>query len=1639
MMPNRHTSPQSSRFQRWLKPFMQGVFRSLWWFSGRRRRATARAGFVFPTTLLLILMVLLTASALTFRTFSRSSQVISQREQQVIYNAATPAIDRAKAKLEFLFTQDPRLIGVPSSDYLANMMLPDADRIPDTVGEDLDLLDSLPDPYTLPGEKRLNINGTDSDGVARLDNAWAFAADVNGDGEIEEDANGEPTEWAAYSILVDHEATNPETGNEVNLQAKADDEKAGALVTRTGPLATTQAIGSCGGAAVVEEGWQSVDTVASSDIQKNFQITAFVSNNRGNNVGQTFESLEFQQSRIASTVNKWGAWFRYDLDIFPGEDFKWNGAMHTDGSLIVADQIDSYMVTSHNSCIYSELASEITLGAVEYDDGSTFEGQAIKGRTKENDYGGANVEFHLFAGDRTPPTAGRNLTNANDSVDGGSPSEVAMNPIALFLRDRSEHINQAGWNRDADWEGSDMAARIRNAPEDRPFVDDFYRADNRWGPKPRYDLSKPRLSLDNNTTAVTTDDRTVGQEIDNGDGDEDYEETQLIADETGLDGYWERQAIKGGLRVVVGERLELGNVNGWGQLPAVPPVGAGSLNAIPAPPGDPLYPPTQSKTDLTTFTADEVGNHEYRQRRTLRDNLAAVQGMVVYHYEGPGDMASDGTFPAACMALTAHPGTQQSIINSRTFDNYDNLGTLKTDFFRGEGTNGWEFKYHPDFDTPSEFSDEVIGTAPLGKALRNLAYFAGDPRGGAPSFPPVQDAFVHPYPFQSMWGDFSALRRIIDDGGLASAASFIALSPADKSTVHSAACTLGLLAYNVDRDIAEIETILANPPSSMQNVSGQLGQSIGQIATCLNGSDPNNTGGGGNPCGGTGSFGLVNFLKARGDLNASGSTIWVDQDTDTVITDGNLCPANGGNADKNGFQAKCDTAEYFAEWTLDDWLALVEEPGVIPSLAAGDVDAILNFSSQVNYYTSLIRDRDLGFREGQGPNSVAYDPGAGSFVNYDYSTGLTEPVGGFLNGNNDLVFKVGCDPNIFQALAAGGGGGADNNVAAGLIACSEIDEYPIKFPSLYYLFPLVDHDHDGADYHQQPTAEEYVNDPYITRTDVNGAGSGVNYAVVRSAATDDPIKGLADIAAVPRAANPADAGNGWVLPAAANASGLTAPNNAGQVFRIQVPAGTGIDVPFLDKGIFNGREQMAVRVLDIDIEAITQNQVGTGDYWLPSKPDNPAIDTDFATEGIFYAFREDAVREDEIVRPAGAGTNCADLDGTNFRVVTQAGCRMNAMPGLEQDPPLQDNNVSIKPVDFAPDPDRRPHGFRFRTASGAAADFSGGDPATGRQNGMTFVSDNTAYIQGDFNLHSSDGTTANLLEEFTDTLDGVYNFAEFYTNRTADELDLDNFANLTNDHWRPVEILTDGLTVLSADFPDGAISDAFLLANSRTSSFASFNRPLRETAKWLNQVPGDNTTPIWIDRNGTYYLDNSAGAGIGKWQRYFQAFAADNAYISMGEENERNANQPQAVDTYVNATFVGSIVPERTNESYGGLHNYPRFLERWSDRDLFISGAFIQLNFSTSATGPYDQQAWEPGTAPTTAEWFYHYQPPDRRWGFDVGLLYVPPAPAARRFAQLGRSRSEYYRELSADDPYISNLRCAVDEDGDAIFPDFCN
>jgi hypothetical protein len=133
----------------------------------------------------------------------------------------------------------------------------------------------------------------------------------------------------------------------------------------------------------------------------------------------------------------------------------------------------------------------------------------------------------------------------------------------------------------------------------------------------------------------------------------------------------------------------------------------------------------------------------------------------------------------------------------------------------------------------------------------------------------------------------------------------------------------------------------------------------------------------------------------------------------------------------------------------------------------------------------------------------------------------------------------------------------------------------------------------------------------------------------------------------------------------------------------------------------------------------------------------------------------------------------------------------------------------------------------------------------------------------------------------------------------------------------------------------------------------------------------------------------------------------------------------------VNAVIVSGIVPSRFGQSYGGLHNFPRFLETWGGTALRIQGSMMQLAFSNYATAPFDQQGWERSNASLaqitpgggTNEWINYYGAPTRVWGYDPALQRAPSAPIAQRMIQPSNSRSEYFLEVTADDPYTCQLR----------------
>jgi hypothetical protein len=1631
------------------KGFVTGLLRGLLVLG--RQPLTARSGFVLPTTVLLLLVLTLTVGSIGFRTYTRTQQTIGERQQRVIFNAATPAIDRARAKLEFLFdsNRDPRLpAGIPSETQMLGMLYNDNRPVPPDNVRVPRYNPNGTDPYTFTDEARINIG---DDGLP--DNAWRYRTDTNGDGQL--DAT------VVYSILL---RTPQIQANGDNPLVRADQQsirdRASTLMVRHGPLSNTvQQNENCAtvGSANPQAGWFP-DPLKTTVLRKNFQVNAYVLPDAANG---TVSTLEFHQDRFVTLGNRWGAWFRNDLEIFPGPAFNWNGAMHTEGNLVTGNNaFTAYMISSPRSCLYTKDASIITVTEIDANPAEgipAFEGQFLSGKLGDNPGFSDENRFHLFTEANVAPISDANDNrvkfnpNTDSVINTGTPVEYALDPVVLQTKDQSKARGNVPANaRSATWDAGEFRKRDRmyNEFQEKPFVDDFFRADNRYGPKPTYgnvpvpdvigeEIPASQATLVRNEPLTPDDPSNLGQ-----------------------DGYWERRARYEGMRVIVGQRLELGDPAGWGG-----PIQSRSLNR------EPLKP--WRRCPVNAVNPNRC--NEARQRRTLWDNLAAVQATVVYHTAAN---PNNPDYPAACLATTVHPGTAATLENSSTFENliYSSLDVRQplepsfrgpgfspayslvddfgnplewtSDFFRGRGTNGWEYAL------PSENNFRNLGS-PLMVALKNLANFAGDPNGGAPSFTPVtQDGVVHPYPSMAQWGDFSMLRRVI--GLMENGTSYDRLSPSDKTVLHSAGCTIGMLAHNVDLlERFDVERLLDRTlnPTNYRKFRMLIGFKLSETQS-------------GNPvfvdfcaqfnaCSGNAlrleemrGMGLRGYLRRINNPTAyKGHFVTSRQ--------GSAAPVPG-IATMLGDLTGADNPESFVRM-LERWRDRLENSNFNSSPQANIIKAAYaqgTFQNAKDEFNQLIYLSQLIITKEQVARDRKY---------------------GFFGSGNTYGNQVYGDAPLGRCTQWRGGIRPDGSSTAdpgrdeeplGLL-CSARPRYPI----LFSLFPALDnqapyafrgtnfnaldaYDSTGINYNNfEPHGEL----PEIAR---DSDDSSDNYIL---GANSDPqaykVVRPGDIALRPKDRNQ----GGWVIPTQSATTAFATPSNnrdtlikvcdqpcttasSGEAVPATNPPQYGpynaarvLRIPFKDTVPFNGREMMVSRMLDLNLGFLRDSTIGS-DRWLPNS-------------GIIYAFREDAVSEPQINRPARASwSTCNTAAG-----ILSAGCRMltdTFDAFLSKDPPLNsDNLISPKPVDFYADPDRRPFGFRIRNGKTINRPNDNG-------RGLSLISDNPVYIQGDFNCHianAGDDCQNGRIEEFIQRLPPDFNPNDFYGRRDPDV----RFAKIENDLWRPSEILADAISIVSNNFCDGSIDDGFqnigrgggstipfrdgansndygCQGNNNRTSYLNQNLPSPGFTVagtpfiWARANPADtlgfeftganapdatqrkaaSVSPVFINRDGNPMVMASANSftDYGAPGQTFETFASGKSLIT-------------AAQTRVNAIIISGIVPSRQFQSYGGLHNFPRFLETWGNNQLFIAGAFLQLNFSTHGTGPFDQDAWSPGENPANGENIRYYSPPPRRWGYDVGLQYAPAGPIARRFASPPQaSRSEFYTEPAANDPYIVNL-----------------
>ncbi len=1773
------------------------------------RPGSSSSGFVLPTTVLLILVVSLSVGAMTYRAFTRNTQVITQNQQRVIYNAATPAIDRARSKLEYMFDQskDNRYPsgGVPEETKLLNMMLNDASTGLGPITLATGTAGATINPYNLPDERRVNLDTSDR----AIDNAWSFETDMNGDGRTD----GSEDATVVYSIIF--QTPNAPSGSDLQkeLVRLTDKDKNLLQVVRHGPL-TTETGGACKVSTAstnnntAKAGWFE-DPSNTSIVRKNFQVDVLVVPHSKKASAVT---LEFQQDRQISKGNKWAAWFRNDLEIFPGPEFRWNGAMHTEGNLIVGgpttDRFQAYLISSTESCLYPPIEnSEITVTEVkDRKTGEDFAGAVAIGRIGIVQNSGSFV-LHYQNG-QTP--AKISINQANSGSTASDPSKIYSDPELILTRDRREA--EGGTDRtnrtNVKWsqlppQVTTTNRRLRPNQEPSPYIDDLYRADDRWGPKPKYKTADTPARNDSAGTGygnfITAANKDL---IVNSTGVVNPKPTDKTDESVGDDGYWERRARNEGLRVIVGERLELGNLFGWTM-----PHDTNNddyIDPSTETEGDPLYPPEVAPYPVRSAT--QFLKHINRQHRTLRDNLSAVQATAIYHTDLNNTLTKD--YPVACLVSTNHPGTPTTLQDSIDFvptrfrDTANNQLSLMSDFFMGRGTNGWEFE--PPQKTPVQFADSLGLNQPLRIALNNLANFAGDPKG---AFPPVQDNDMHPYPALTMWGNFSNLRRALktlDDG-----TPYQNLSIADKTYIQTASCTLGMMAYNIDM----VQRFDPETNDGSRGLMKKLGDDLYEL---MDGDVPK----GGEVLPGSQIKNYKYTAYKAGDLRDSA---YVPQD--------------------------------YYDVPPEAYIAALRQKYTVSSGSDAINDSKLRLAEMLMMKYQIRRDRTFGFRPSP-------------FFGHYTVTKSTESN----EGSDVRVFPTACDPN--ELLSLGVPTNPTTNLARQRLGLSRLcgalnipKNYNLsttfdpaaarpvvmpKFPALYYLFPEQKHNLDGTsatnfrvdpvkkvpfgvdEYDtRQPSAlangtsaltpealadmlftdnkfvEPYVSAAYnktslgayeflpVQATTPSPTRSPARTPYYNAAITDTPTVALYDLGGRPpiaeelrlagtttadslRAATPATnrspfplaetavnlvavqprqlngfpasvAGfsyDTWKLPAKTDVVGTSAPNKTNVPTNIiEVPEGTlnlrkvPYAVPFLDRAIFDGRQLMLTRVMDMDLGLMRSEKIDGGQYKEPVLP----------MSGVVFAFREDAVREDAIARPASGNNRMSAIDPKNPKDPKVV---VDAAQGLI--------GISTKPVDYLPDPERRVHGFRLRNGSQIKRNkklvADSGFSETDNYRGLSIFTDQPLYIQGDLNLHQTgdDDKTGTPLEEFRGTSamirgktlsDNDFYKAFYDRGKGGSNGDKDpDFAQPDKDRWRPTELLADSISILSDNFCDGSASDLFVnydrkdyaqgkqhsfsnntdganrkfdrgvyhdsgsgfkntglysagcstVGAGKTSdesgytSFRNSDQPFSNLPTsasgtgrfdWVRENPnptsyseglriageydvstapaGDYMSPVKISRSGLPILREPLretrvaavcnDANNKDWSKLLckptpgtrlygdsgDTQTSNLAFRPIGSgQNGRSPYLMGATAANINSIVVSGIVPSQPGQSYGGLHNFPRFTEYWKDISLDYSGSFLQLSFSNYATAPWEMEAWEYDNAGiqqpslnTSGEAIQFYDPPLRSWGYDVALQLAAAGPAASRFVINTPSRNEFYSEPQINDPYIKTLcRAAI-------------
>ncbi|OYD96678.1 hypothetical protein CDG76_07860 [Nostoc sp. 'Peltigera membranacea cyanobiont' 210A] len=424
-------------------------------FGTQRRRGSVNSGFVLPTVAMVVLVVVLLTTAILFRSFERSKNASNVRVNEATMQAATPALDRAKAKISALFADPTLPRSVPSNLTLYNTLINKlsiytfGDETPITLAYNIDKSTTTPKIQagsTIALENQENIQ-----------TAWKFPADT--------DNNGKFDSFILYGIYF---RTPPQTGTTQTRSRSP-------LDARTPPMLPAKAGGACDVAGdtsaslVGSSGWYKLPTgelkksffvyavtVPISDIAQATSLdTTKYEKYRGN---KGFSALEMQQDRSQVSITNNAVVYEDDLDITPGPRFRLNGRIFTNSNLFTAktsEDITLFQVSSRYSCYYERENSKIVVGG----------NIATSSPISTSNTGGTYVDLFVENG---APTTNKTLASTNKTTSNNS-NDIAYNTQAYAQR--IDLLVKAQLNNAATTDPQEIRTNITNRTLNDPSLD----------------------------------------------------------------------------------------------------------------------------------------------------------------------------------------------------------------------------------------------------------------------------------------------------------------------------------------------------------------------------------------------------------------------------------------------------------------------------------------------------------------------------------------------------------------------------------------------------------------------------------------------------------------------------------------------------------------------------------------------------------------------------------------------------------------------------------------------------------------------------------------------------------------------------------------------------------------------------------------------------------------------------------------------------------------------------------------------------------------------------------------------------------------------------------------------------------------